>query len=307
MLFFIMDVVQKDTLVQIDTNLCEACGVCSEVCPRHIPVSERTKSGKTTYISSERHELCMQCGHCMAVCPNDAITVKGLKYGEFETVNPPDIHSEDLLSFMKHRRSVRRYKKKSIPRAVIKQIVEAVQVAPTGTGRSSTGLITIDDPESLSRLSKLLYKSYETLERNLKNPLARLFIRRKAGKRTFRTLENFVIPGMYWYIRWFREGRSNEILRDCPALMLFHSAKYEPVGHENCIAAAFHAIFEAQTLNIGTCFNDLIPPMCNRTKDIRNLLDLPADREVYASITMGYPKYKFKKIIPRRLSEVRFI
>ncbi len=111
---------------------------------------------------------------------------------------------------------------------------------------------------------------------------------------------------MHWYIRWYRGGKSDEILRDCPALMLFHSPVNEPMGAENCLIAAFHSIMMAQVMGIGTCFNDLIPSACNRSPDIRKLLDLPEHREVYAGITMGYPKYKFKRVPPRRLAEVRY-
>ena len=85
------------------------------------------------------------------------------------------------------------------------------------------------------------------------------------------------MPGMRWYIRWYREGKSNEILRDCPALLLFHSPIREPMGTENCLIIAFHALFMAEVLGIGTCFNDLIPPACNRVPEIRELLDLSED------------------------------
>jgi nitroreductase len=79
------------------------------------------------------------------------------------------------------------------------------------------------------------------------------------------------------------------------------------VAAENCLIAAFHAILMAKTLGIGTCFNDLIPPACNRSPEIRKLLGLPNDREVYASVTIGYPKYKFNRIPPRKLAEVRYL
>jgi hypothetical protein len=89
---------------------------------------------------------------------------------------------------------------------------------------------------------------YEGLEKNLKNPIARFMIKQKKGKKILRTLQDFVMPGMHWYIRWYREGESNEVLRDCPALMLFHSPINEPVGAENCLIAAFHAIMMAHCL-----------------------------------------------------------
>jgi len=115
------------------------------------------------------------------------------------------------------------------------------------------------------------------------------------------------MPGMRWYIRLYRDGKSNEILRNCPTLMLFHSPINEPVNAENSLIAAFHAILMAQVLGIGTCFNDLIPLACNRAPEIKKLLELPDDREAYASITMGYPKYKFSRIPPRKPAEVRYL
>jgi hypothetical protein len=40
---------------------------------------------------------------------------------------------------------------------------------------------------------------------------------------------------------------------------------------------------------------------------IRKLLGLADDREVYASLTMGYPEYPFKRIPPREFAEVRYL
>ena len=294
-------------MLRIDKKLCKACGICGYVCPRHIPETISQDGEKITIISPERLDLCMKCGHCIALCPNNAIRVEGLKSEEFAPFKELDIGDNQLLSLTKQRRSVRRYKDKRVPRHIINRIIDAAHSSPTGSGQSTTGVIIIDNPETLATFSSHVYEMYERLEKNLKNPIARFFIKRNAGEKNFRTLQNFVIPGMHWYIRWHREGKSNEILRDCPALMLFHSPIYEPVGSENCLLAAFHAIMMAQVFKIGTCFNDLIPPACNRVPEIRKLLCLPDDREVYASITMGYPKYEFKKIPPRKLAEVRYL
>ncbi len=294
-------------IVQINQDLCKACGICGHVCPRHIPVTMKEDHKKTTIISMERIDLCMECGHCVAVCPNHAIHVEGLNQELFDSIKDPDIDDNQFLSLIKQRRSVRRYKDKPVPRQLIDRMIDAAQSAPTGTGRMTTGVIVIDNRKTLTTFSDLVYELYEGLEKNLKNPIARYFIKREKGEKIIRTLQDFVMPGMRWYIRWYREGKSNEILRDCPALMVFHSPIYEPMGSENCLIAAFHAIMMAQVIGIGTCFNDLIPPACNRVPEIRNLLGLPDDREVYASITMGYSKYPFKQIPPRKLAEVRYL
>jgi ferredoxin len=294
-------------MVKINQDLCKACGICGHVCPRHIPETIEEEHKKITTISQERIDLCLQCGHCVAVCPNHAIQVESLSEEEFVSVKEVDISENEFLSLLQQRRSVRRYKDDALPREIINRIIDAAHSSPTGTGSMTTGIIVIDNPEILTRLSELIFKSYEGLTKILKNPIARFFLKQKIGDKRLKTLLDFVMPGMHWYIRWYREGVSNEILRDCHALLLFHSPIFEPMGSENCLVTAYHVIMMAQVMKIGTCLNDLIPPVCNRVAEIRRLLYLSDDREVHASITMGYSKYEFKRVVPRKLASVRYL
>lgn len=300
-------------MIRINQDLCTDCGICGDVCPRHIPVTMKNGDQKTTTIAPERIDLCMKCGHCVALCPHLAIEVESLDNENFVPVESLDIDDDQLLTLLKQRRSIRNYKDKPVPRQIINRIIEAAHRAPTGTARNATGIIVIDNPKTLAKFSELIYELYEWLEKGFAHPIGRKIVQRKvrrhAGEKGLRMLQDFVMPGMHWYIRWYREGRSNEIIRDCPALMLFHNPTSEPMAAGNCIISAFHAILMAHVLGIGTCFNDIIPPACNHPSapEIRKLLKLPEDREIYASITMGYPKYKFDRIAPRKLAEVRYL
>ena len=294
-------------MIQINKEKCKACGICGSICPRHIPETIEQGNEKVTVISEERIHLCMECGHCEAACPNLAIHVEKLNGEHFNPIPKLDMSEDQLLGLLKHRRSVRRYKDKPVPRDILDRMLEAAHLAPTGTGSRSTGVIVIDTPEILNRLSERFFKLYTDLEKALKNPIARFIIRRRVGNATLNTLQNFVMPGMHWYIKWYNSGQSNEILRDCPVLILFYSSVLEPMASENCLIAAFHTILMAEVLGVGTCFNDLIPPACNKDDEVKKMLSLPDNCEVYASITAGYPKYKFQRTIPRRLAEVRYL
>jgi nitroreductase/NAD-dependent dihydropyrimidine dehydrogenase PreA subunit len=298
---------QENIMISIDKNKCTACGICGNVCPRHIPETIKQGNKKETIISTERIGLCMECGHCEAVCPTNAIHVDIFSGKTFDQVKKTNLMEKQLLDLLKQRRSVRRYKDKAIPRNVLDQLIETAHYAPTGTGSQSTGVIVIDNPEILKSLSEHFYSLYEKLEKALTNPIARFIIQKKKGKKILKTLQDFVMPGMHWYIKWYKEGRSNEILRDCPVLMLFYSTNSEPMGEDNCTIAAYHVILMAELLGIGTCFNHLIPPACNEDPEVKKMLNLPVNCNIYSSLTAGYPKYNFKRTVPRRLAEVRYL
>lgn len=300
-------VVYDVAMISIDQDTCKACGICGHVCPRHVLETVERDNRKLTLVAPERRHLCMRCGHCAAVCPTASIRVEGLVPADFTPVEDSGIGENQMLTLMGQRRSIRRYKEEPIPRDVLDRILEAAHRAPTGTSRRSTGVIVIDRKDKLHRISELIHSLYENLDKALRNPIGRFFVRRKTGARTLGTLQDFVMPGMRWYIRWYREGKSDEILRDCPVLMLFHGPVTEPMVEQNCTIASFHAILMAQVMGVGTCFNDLIPPACNRSPEIRKFLELPEDREVYSSVTLGYARYRFLRGIPRRLAEVRYL
>jgi len=294
-------------MISIDHSKCTVCGICGTVCPRRILETKEENGHKQTLVSQQRKQLCMACGHCCAVCPNEAISIQELDLKDFKSVRQRQISEDNLLIMLEQRRSVRRYKDKPVPRNILDRIIEAARRAPTGSGSPSTGVLVIDKPEHLKTLSELTHETYRGLEKALANPVARFIIKRRVGDKTYHMLQDFVMPGMHWYLKWKREGRGDEILRDCKALMLFHCPIREPMGATNCALSAFHAILMAEVLEVGTCFNDLIPPVCNRSAKIRRLLALPEEREIHASLTMGFAKYKFQKAIPKNLAEVRYL
>lgn len=294
-------------MIFINNEKCTACGICGIVCPRHVLETVGQGTEKMTRICEQRKDLCLNCGQCTSVCQSDAIEVDVFSGHDFKSVQPLAISEEDLLMLMEQRRSTRRYKDKPVPRDSLNRILAACKRAPTGAANHSTGVVVIDTETQLKELSAMIYDVYQGLEKALKNPITRFFIKLRIGKQAFSTLGSFVMPGMHWYLKWKEQGLGDEILRDCKALMLFHSPVLEPMAQTNCALSAFHGIFMAEILGVGTCFNDLIPPACNQNKEILNFLGVPEGREVYSSLTLGYSKFKYQKVIPRKLAEARYL
>lgn len=294
-------------MLRIDRQICKACGVCADACPRRIPEVLANGADRAIGISAERLELCLECGHCAALCPTGAMQCTGLPRGQHLPGGARLPDAGELLALLETRRSVRRYKRKPVPRAQIERVIDAAHAAPCAAGRGTTGVLVLDRPAPLAQLSEALYEHFEKLARGLANPVARFFIGRSTGPATMHTLNDLVMPSMRWYIRWYREARSNEILRDCPVLMLFVHPTDEPLGQENCLIAAFHALLMCHALGLGACLNGLVPPACSRSTRARTLLALDPGHQVGAAITLGYPRYTFRRLPPRQLAEVRYI
>ena len=296
-------------MIVIDQSRCNQCGTCGRVCPRYVPETRARDGGegKITEVCAARRHLCIDCGQCAAVCQHDAIRVDGLRHEQLVSITPHGIGGDALLALLEQRRSVRRYKDKPVPRAVLDRILEAAHRAPPAPGKACVGVIVIDDKAKLRELGRLTYALYEKLRGGLRNPIARHFIRRKAGARKIDQVQGFVMPAFEWYARWYHEGKGDEMQRDAPVIMLFHAPITAPTGDEFCLIAALHAVLMAETVGVGTLVNGLIPPACNNSPAARALLGLAPEREVYACLCLGYSKYVYRKAIRRRLAEVRYL
>jgi MinD superfamily P-loop ATPase len=70
---------------EIDKNLCDGCGICSEFCEFNAIIVPR----KNAIVFQE---LCHSCGGCMRVCPQKAITEKEIRIGAIQHLQSGGIH-----------------------------------------------------------------------------------------------------------------------------------------------------------------------------------------------------------------------
>ena len=301
------DVDWSNDVIQIDASVCSGCGTCGSICPRQVMETVELDGNKITRLVEARQALCIDCGQCAAACAKDAIRVDGLAPEQFQPLEPLALSTETLFKLFERRRSVRRYKDKPVPRELLDRIAEGAGRAPAAAGRANVGVIVVDKPETLREISRHTYELYEGLEKALRNPIARFFIGRQAGKRVRHVLDHFLMPAFREYDAWYRAGIRDEVRRDAPALMLFHTHVLAPEGTVDCLLAAVHAVLTAETLGVGTCVNGFFPPACVRSPGLKALLGLPEDREVQASLTLGFPKFAYKRSIRRKLAELRYL
>ena len=119
-------------MVHIDREKCTGCGLCAADC-----------LGKAISLESGRAEMikgCFMCGHCVAICPNEAVSFVGEKYDMADVENLAEgfgIDSRTMLHAIKVRRSIRRFKKQGVDRAVLETLLEAGRFSPTASNAAS--------------------------------------------------------------------------------------------------------------------------------------------------------------------------
>jgi nitroreductase/NAD-dependent dihydropyrimidine dehydrogenase PreA subunit len=293
-------------MIQHNQDTCRACGLCADICPRRIFEHREEAGQERTTLCAERVDLCIECGHCMALCATGSIRVGDLDPAGFERLPPLDLAPDALLALMRRRRTTRRYRDQPVPREVLDRIAEAARTAPTPTSRG-VHILVVDRPDRMAELSRHTAALYEKLARMMGSPVMRFFVRRRVSPRTYHTLTDFLMPGLRWYLRWYREGSGDELTRGCPAAMLFHVPRLEVDGDRCCVIAATHAVLMAECLGVGSIYNGLIQEAAERGPELRALLGIPDDHEVCAALSLGYPRIKFKRTIPRSGGAVRYL
>ena len=139
-------------MFKVDRNICIACMQCIKDCPtRTISLVE----GKAEINNAS----CIKCAHCVAICPVKAVSTD--EY-DMEEVKPYDketfsIEPENLLNFIKFRRSVRRFKDMPVEKEKINKIIEAGRFTQTSTNSQDVSYIVVT--EKLSELRELIYSA----------------------------------------------------------------------------------------------------------------------------------------------------
>ena len=190
---------------------------------------------------------------------------------------------------------------------MLEQLAEAAASAPTLSGAGAIGIIFVTGEEKLAALTGTGYAMFTKVAKLLDNPIGRYMVKRRAGAETVAMLRSFVMPAMVWYRRWHEEGVGDEMRRDAPVVMLFHCAPDEPEGEITCQLAAYQVVLLAETLGLGTCINGMLEAVCQKSDEAQEIIGLPEGQVVHAGLTLGYPKYRFTKTVPRKLTGVRYV
>jgi len=222
-------------------------------------------------VFEDPNNLCDSCGRCIARCKSNAIMYENI--GElltFEEVQDPStlISHESMHKFMSAKRSIRGFKKKKVPKAMLEKVLETMKYAPTGGNIRTLHCTIISDDDKIKKLSEAVMDAIIASS----NP---------------RYSENLIKA---------RERGIDTIFYNAPHVMIIHSRN--PGDAMNSTIALTYGMLCAQTLGLGSCWIGLAHGVLSSSKELREKF-VGKNWHVLGVIILGYPTQIYYRVPPR--------
>lgn len=270
-------------MMKLNTEKCIGCKQCVKECfPRDIEMVE----GKAKI----NNIACFKCGHCIAVCPKGAISTDEYNMEDVREYNKEEfsIEAENLLNFIKFRRSIRQFKDKAVEKEKLSKIIEAGRFTQTGSNAQDVSYIVVS--EKLEELKVLTMKTLKLMGENL---LANL------------TPENmrFKRYAEMW-VKMYEEYEKNpkekdKIFFNAPAVIIVTAS-----ADINGGLASSNMELMTNALGLGTFFSGFFVRASQVNKEIVDLLGVKEGSHIVSCMVIGYPDVKYFRTVPRKEADI---
>jgi nitroreductase/NAD-dependent dihydropyrimidine dehydrogenase PreA subunit len=279
--------------IVIDQDTCTQCGACVALCTGH--VFDHTHE-RVEVIAPEE---CWLCGHCVAACPPDAITHSACLLDECPSLDPATLPSLDgLVAAFRERRSLRVFRDRPVPRQVVQELVDLARWVPSAGNGQPVDWLAFDDPERIAELSAQTVTVFAQTARLLRNRLLRPFLKLALGAGTvnagLESVEDFESLAQR------HTNGEDPIFYRAPVVLVAHVPGGDYFGRDDAVYAAYNLMLAAQRMGLGTCHIGYFHIALDRSRQLRRTLGLPEHRRAEVTLVLGYPQYRFRRVLPRR-------
>ena len=267
------------SIIGIDYDKCNSCGICVLECPRRF---KRIES-ENKVVFDDPSGSCIHCGHCISVCPQEAIIFEGFEEDPYYFQGIDDlaryIPYGKLYNFLRANRSIRQYKKKQVPMEVIKNVIAAMEYAPTSANIRAEKFAVVSNVEQLKSLSDAVKDEL------LKSPATRSMYE-----------ETFRVRGeLYEYQIYF----------DAPHVIFVYTSGSTAMDHYNIANTVTYGRLAAQSLGLGTCYNGWTHIAFHSNPKLSKIVGLRG--RSWGVFTLGYPNVKYYRCPPRNHRKIKFL
>lgn len=264
----------------VNEETCTKCGACAEVC--HLGIIDFQENSFPKPFPEISEQMCSKCSACLIVCPNESFIHRDVSYEECpKTDSTLDIHYEQCAQLLKTRRSIRAFKDTPVPRDIILQAIEAVRLSPTANNIQNIQWLIIDNKDIVDNFRK---GGNEWMLTVIKNAPA-------------------YIPLADITEKWMNAG-VDIFLRGAPVIVSVFAEKDNPGNATVCPLSLAYFDLAAINLGLGCCWDGFFTGAANNFPPIKDVIALPEEYQLYGSMAVGYPKYKYNRIPMRNQARI---
>lgn len=271
-------------MMTVNAEKCIGCGLCVSDCfPKDIEIIEHKAKIKNI--------ACFKCGHCIAICPKGAISTDEYNMGDVKeyAADTFAIEPDNLLNFIKFRRSTRQFSSKAVETEKLSKIIEAGRFTQTGTNSQDVSYIVVKD-----QLPQLKALAFESLKTSAEAILANLTPETIGYKRYAQLWVNM-------YEQYKQDPTNDKLFFNAPAIIVITAQ-----SDVNASLASSNMELMTNALGLGTFFSGFFAMAAQKSKEIQELLDIEQGKHIVTCMVIGYPKVKYHRTTPRKQADIRW-
>ena len=261
---------------EVDRNKCINCGLCVEDC-----ITGCIESDSNGYPQMTDKNRCINCQHCFCICPKGAITFNGKTSENSEITD-----YNNIISLIKSRRSIRKYKQENVSEEKLNQLKEMLHFIPTGCNSHSLHFSIVENKDAMEEIrDKVNSKIINSLSYNVLSPVFNKFSKYKDA---------------------IKNGE-DIIFRNAPHMIVASSPITAPCANIDPVIALSYFELYAHNLGLGTCWCGFAQICIKIYPEICNMLQIPDGYVPVYAMLFGEPAVKYQRTIqpkPYQISSV---
>jgi nitroreductase/NAD-dependent dihydropyrimidine dehydrogenase PreA subunit len=261
-------------LFTVDETKCQRDGICAFECP--VGIILPPDGDQVPRPAPDADEICINCGHCVVVCPHGALTHQNMGPDDC-----PPVHKDWLLSaeraehFLRSRRSIRVYRKKTVPQEVLAKLIDIARYAPSGHNTQPVRWLVYHDSTKIPELGGLVVDWVRYMLENMRELALSLHMDRVVDK-------------------W--DQGFDAVLRRAPHLIVAYGEKDERSAPAGCTIALTHLDLAAPSFGLGACWAGYFTAASQFWPPLQQKLNLPDGHQVFGAMMIGYPKFEYHRL-----------
>lgn len=269
-------------MINIDVERCTGCGQCVKDCFL-MDIEIIDDKAKPNNLS------CIKCGHCIAVCPENAVSTDEYDMMDVIDYNKGEftVDANNLLNFIKFRRTTRQFKNKEVEKEKLVKIIEAGRFTQTGSNSQDVSYTVVR--QGLEQLKELTLKTLKSMGEELLE---------KAKPEDLR-LRRFANMWINFYQEYKKDSTKDGLFFNAPAIIVV-SAGSEVDG----ALASSNMELMTNALGLGTFFSGFFVRAAQVNQEIRQLLEIDDNKKIVTCMVIGYPDVRYLRTVPRKKADV---